>query len=409
MRGFFAGSTLITTRPVESLLPKCGACGLYRSCLSPKMKPYGQGRKRILVVGEAPGETEDQDDRPFVGEAGQLLRQSLARAGVDLDEDCWTTNAIICRPPGNKIPNEKVVEYCRPNLTHTVRELNPEVIILLGHTAVKSMIGGIWKTAVGSISRWVGWQIPAQRPNAWVCPTWHPSYLLRTRDRILEADFDRHLREAVNKPGRPWEVLPDYASKIEVIFDPEKAAAILREWRELGGTFAVDYENNCLQPETEGGEIVCCSVCREGERTIAFPWHGAAIQATGELLHADNCRFIAAGIKHEDRWTRRQFGKGVRHWFWCTMTAQHVIDNRKEICGLKFQAFIYFGAEAYDEHISQFFETRGNKKLNLVKDEVDLRQLLVYCGTDTYLEFILCFHQRQILSQQLLQHGHNAA
>ncbi len=71
------------------------------------------------------------------------------------------------------------------------------------------------------------------------------------------------------------------------------------------------------------------------------------------------------------------------------MLAAHVLDNRQAICGLKFQAFVQLGAEAYDEHIQQFLKARKGKKTNLVKDEVDLRQLLTYCGTDTLLEYLL--------------------
>jgi len=66
MKGFYPSSVVQRDQP-SSLLPKCGSCGLFKTCESPKMEPYGQGRSRVLVVGEAPGQTEDEEGRPFIG------------------------------------------------------------------------------------------------------------------------------------------------------------------------------------------------------------------------------------------------------------------------------------------------------------------------------------------------------
>lgn len=400
MRGFFPGSVLKSNAPTVSLIPKCGQCGLYKGCVTPKMRPYGEGKKKILIVGEAPGQTEDEKGRPFVGDSGKMLREVLNRLDIDLDEDCWVTNALICRPPGNKIAREDMVDFCRPNMTKTLDELKPEVIILLGSTAVKSVIGGIWKSSPGPVSRWVGWVIPNQTPNAWICPTWHPSYLMRMHSPLLDDEFYRHIKAAVSKKGRPWDKLPDWESQIEIIVDHAEAAKILREMRQRGGPHAVDLENNCLQPETPGGEIVCASVCHRGKRTIAFPWIGDVIPATQELIHDDNCSFRAANMKHEDRWFRKVFGKGVRHWEWDTMVAQHVIDNRPGICGLKFQAYVYFGAKAYDDHIEEYLQSRKGSAINQVKEEISIRQLLLYCGTDTLGDYLVADKQMDILKFQ---------
>lgn len=401
MRGFFAGSTLVTGRAPSSLLPKCGACGLFKGCKSPKMGYSGSGRKGVLIVGEFPGVTDDESGSHFTGKAGAHLDDALDSLGINMREDCWLTNALICHPEGSKIPKaSRAVEFCRPNLLKTVRELKPVVVILLGPAAVQSYIGEVWKENPGAINRWVGWQIPCQKPNVWICPTFDPLHLLREQNNVLDGLFASHLSAAVAKTERPWEEVPDYESQIEVVMDTREAAAILRRMTEKGGVIAFDYENNCLKPEVEGGEIVCASACWQGKKTIVYPWHGDAIVATGEMLHSDNCQFIASNLKHEDRWTRKAFGRPVRHWIWDTMVAAHVLDNRPGICGLKFQAFVRLGAEAYDEHISQFLKEREGQKTNRVKDEVDLRQLLTYCGTDTLLEYILAADQ----VAQMVQH-----
>ncbi len=110
-QGFFPASIWNTgTKAPASVVPRCGACGLYKTCKSPKMTPDGAGRRRILIVGDMPGAAEDALDRPFVGPAGQYLEQVLASMGVDLREDCWLTNALICHPPHGRIGDEEPPE-----------------------------------------------------------------------------------------------------------------------------------------------------------------------------------------------------------------------------------------------------------------------------------------------------------
>jgi len=398
--GFFHGSVVASSKAPPSLVPKCGACGLYKGCLSPKMPVRGNGKRGVLIVGEAPGAQEDERGMPFVGKSGQFLTETLEDLGVELFEDCWVTNSLICRPPDNETPDENKINYCRPNLMKAVRELQPKTIVLIGGIAVKSLIGGLWKygdTDVGGITRWAGFNIPCQKPNVWICPTYHPSFLMREHSEVLDRMFVQHLRAAFEHTAPPWEAPPDYKKQVEVVMDVDEAARILRRMIEKGGPCAVDYENNCLKPETKGAKIICCSVCWQGKKTIAYPWHGAAIEATKELLWSERVQKIASNLKHEERWTRWAFGKGVRSWMHDTMVAAHVLDNRPGITGLKFQAFAHLGEEAYDEHISQFLRTSGDEKINRVASEVDLRQLLEYCGADTVLEYYLAEAQIKIL------------
>ena len=395
-RGFFASSTLVATKAPVSLVPKCGACGFCNSCHSPKLPVSGKGRRRILIVGEFPSAADDEGGMHFVGESGSFLRGILDAVGLNMREDCWLTNAIICHPDGKTDKEiDSAVSYCRPVLMRTIQELDPVLIIPLGQLAVKSLIGGLWKEAdVGPITRWVGWRIPCQKPNVWICPTFHPTFVRREKKQVLEAAFRRHLRAAAELSERPWKTLPEPNKQVEVILDTDEAARVIRRMKEKGGPIAVDYENTCLKPEYPGAEIVCCSLCWRGKKTIAYPWHGAAIEATKEILHSPNCQFIAANLKHEDRWTRHVFGRPVRVWLHDTMIAAHALDNRPHICGLKFQAFVRLGAESYDDHIKRFLAAKGDARLNRVKTEVDMRQLLLYCGMDTLLEYWLAMVQR---------------
>lgn len=362
------------------------------------MPPTGEGRKGILVVAEAPGEQEDRDGVQLIGKSGQLLRKVLRKCGVDLDRDCWKTNAIICHPKSNATPTDQQVQHCLPNLLKTIHKLKPSTIVLLGATAVESLIGSLWKRdGVGSISRWVGWKIPCRSLNSWICPTYHPAHLLRANDVVLNLWFERHLRSAVQLEGAPWpEGVPDYKAQVEKIYEPGKAAAILRRMIEKGGTAAFDYETDRLKPESEDGCVVCCAVCWEGRKTIAYPWVGEAKVATGEFLRSE-VKKLGWNIKFEQRWTKREFGHGVRNWLYDGMVGTHVLDNRPEkITSAKFQAFVMLGLEPYDEEIRDYLKAKGGNTKNHIR-QVDLGKLLTYNGIDAIVAYWMGVKQLEMI------------
>lgn len=389
MKGFFDAS-LLGGKAAISQIPACGACGLYKSCLSPKMPVTGKGGRKILIVGEAPGETEDERNKQFIGKAGQRLEREFRAVGIDMRKDCWLTNSIICWPgSGNPTPNPKQIEWCRPNLFNTLEELQPEIILCFGMTAVRSLLGRIWRKDVGKIGRWVGYQIPNQKPNAWICPMYHPSYLERMNDPVMDLHFHRHLKKAVSLEGRPWEKLPEYEKQVQVLINPEEAAHKLKRFIAKRPTLiAFDYETNMLKPDSQEASIYTCAVS-DSETTLAYPWHGEAVQLTKQLLMDKTIGKVASNLKFEERWTQKEFGTGVKGWAWDTMQSAHILDNRKaNITGLKFQAYIYLGAESYDDHISPFLEGKNSNKPNKIK-QADLKQLLIYNGVDALLEVLL--------------------
>ena len=388
-KGFFSKSEIATQHVPRT--PRCGLCGLSKTCISPKMKPDGEGRKKILIVAEAPGRNEDEMNTPLVGKAGKRLKRTLKKLGVNLARDCWRTNAVICRPPENETPNSEKIEACRPNLLQTIKILDPNVIILLGGVAVESFLPTIWKEKTASVGKWAGFIIPCPKPNMWIAPTYHPSFLLRKPSPITDRLFEKHLRAAVKHKKKPWSVPPSYSEQIEVITIPTQAARILNQMRRKGGAFAFDYEANCLKPDGEGPEIISCSVCWRGKRTIAYPWAGEAIEATSKLLRSSAGK-IASNIKFEERWTKAMLKHRVKNWLWDTMLAAHVLDNRPDITGLKFQAFIHLGMLPYDKHVKPYLTTKGKSRFNRIK-ELDLKELLLYNGLDSLLEYKIAMIQ----------------
>lgn len=398
-RGFFCKSEVIS-KPTMATVPRCGACGLLKTCNSPKMEVAGHGRRSILIIGEAPGQTEDEQGKPFVGKAGKLLWETLSRLGVERN-DCWTTNALICRPPKNRTPTSKEIEYCRPNIVKTIRDLQPEIIIPLGGPAVESLIGWLWRKDTGGISRWAGFQIPSQRLNAWICPTYHPSYVLRSEQekyaKVVTRLFEQHLTNAVAKAGRPWTAVFGLfnPSQVKRIHDPIEAAKEIRGYIDTGYPSAIDYETNMLKPDSRLARIISCSIS-DGSTTIAYPWRGEAIAATSEFWLSDIPK-IASNLKYEDRWTRRLLKHGVRNWFWDTMNNAHITDNRPSITGLKFQAFVHLGVDSYDEHIQEFLRSGGSNTPNQAVQEIEINQLLTYNGLDSLLEWHVAAKQIELI------------
>jgi uracil-DNA glycosylase family 4 len=369
------------------------------------MPVAGNGGRGVLFVGAAPSMKEDARGRPFADKPGQRLRRVLRALKFDLAEDGWATYAIICRPPKSRGPTGGEVVYCRPNLRKTIEELRPDVIVPLGSSAVQAVLGPIWGESTGGIARWAGWRIPCQELNAWVCPTWEPGHILREEDKVLDKQFKTHLRDAVALDGAPWHPGPPaWAQDVRRATDTSKAARWLRNATQAKtGAIAWDYETNMLKPDGPDARVVSCAVAwgrHEPERCIAFPWHGEAITAMGELLRSAIPK-IASNLKFEDRWTRKEFGHRVRAWAWDTMLAAHVADNRPGITSVKFQAFVRLGTPAWNKHIEPFLKTKGSEAVNRILQEIDMADLLLYNGLDALLEFRVAVDQIKELGHTL--------
>lgn len=394
--GFFRPLALAVKPKTESRLPQCGACGLYKKCISPKMEVTGRGKVRLLLVGEAPGQKEDKIGKQFVGDAGNVLRKILRSVDLDI-EDVWKTNSVICRPPHNEI-SDVYIESCRPNLLKTIAELKPKVIMLLGLSAVKSVIGVDWERNIGQMSTWVGWTIPSIRFGAWLCPTYHPSYVLRLgEDQTIVRMVKDHFKQAI---GLLRKRVPDHSTdlekRIEVVTDLSEARMRLLELAREEGTLAFDYETTGLKPDDKRHRIVSCSFCTDSERAWACRIDPVLFGPLVKVLRNKKLRKVASNLKFEERWTRSKLGVGVANWHWDTMLAAHVLDNRSGITSVKFQSYVLLGVPSYDSRVAPYLEARESNGFNRI-DEIPERDLLVYNGIDSLLEFRVMQRQKKYL------------
>lgn len=129
---------------------------------------------RVMVVGEAPGFEEDRFGKPFIGRSGQLLAKLLSEAGIH-PPDVRLTNAVRCRPAGNRTPTAGEVANCRPYLLEEIKRVKPKVIIAAGGTAAAALLG-VASVKVGGIAGVVLEQPETGIP---IVTTYHPSWLMR--------------------------------------------------------------------------------------------------------------------------------------------------------------------------------------------------------------------------------------
>ena len=161
----------------------CRACSL---CDSRTQTVFGVGDEHAhwLVVGEAPGEQEDEQGEPFVGAAGQLLDRMLHALHLTRRNDgeeppaqrVYIANTLKCRPPHDRNPTPDEVALCRPHLTRQVELLRPRIVLAMGRVAVLALLGS--DEPIGKLRGRVH-MLPLAGGTP-VIVTHHPSYLLRS-------------------------------------------------------------------------------------------------------------------------------------------------------------------------------------------------------------------------------------
>ena len=146
----------------------------------------------IMLIGEAPGADEDKTGIPFVGRAGKLLNEFLAKAGIKRENDLYIANTVKCRPPGNRKPTKEEKIACGDNLKKQINMVKPKVIILCGATAMESFIFD--KKLTISKARGQVFNYDEDK-NIKLVPIFHPSYLLRQHSNAEGSPRDLMLKD----------------------------------------------------------------------------------------------------------------------------------------------------------------------------------------------------------------------
>ncbi len=159
---------------LEQLRQLALVCEKCKLCETRTTVVFGEGNPnaRVMFIGEAPGQREDETGRPFVGRAGQLLDKIIQNAMGMRRQDVYIGNINKCRPPGNRDPEPDEVAACLPFIRDQVRLVQPEVIVTLGRVAAWNLLDtrDAMKNLRGRTLLYEGTPVVA---------TWHPAYLLR--------------------------------------------------------------------------------------------------------------------------------------------------------------------------------------------------------------------------------------
>ena len=171
----------------DDLKKSIAECKKCRLCTNRTNIVLGEGNinAKIMFIGEGPGADEDKQGVPFVGKAGQLMNKAFQALGINREE-IYIANIVKCRPPSNRVPEEDEAQACLNYLRNQVVLIKPEIIVLLGSTALKTILGkeyGI--TAVRG--KWM------EKNGIKYMPTWHPAALLRDENKKIE--FWQDLKE----------------------------------------------------------------------------------------------------------------------------------------------------------------------------------------------------------------------
>lgn len=403
MDGFFQKKTVVETKKSGRALT-CVSCGLAKNCTSPKMEPFGNFKKGILNIGEAPGETEDEKGRPWQGKTGRLLQHTYRQLGIDLFEDCLNMNAVNCRPMDKKGNNRAPINYeidcCRRSVMKCIQENQPRVIILLGSSALYSVLGTRWKKDLKGISRWRGFTAPDQELNAWVCPTFHPSFVERDETGVAELVWKQDLENALMK--RNVEVPINKKAKIELIEDLSVLSKIKAAYPTV-----FDYETTGKKPHQKGHQIKCMSIADSPQHAYVFmmPEDKKQRQPVIDYLADPMIQKAAHNMKFEEAWSEVILKTEVQGWHWDTMQMAHILDNRTGVSGLKFQVYVNFGVVDYSSEIEPYLKAAKETSANdlnrideLLKKPGGKEKLMTYCAWDSLWEYRLMELQKDIVN-----------
>ncbi len=173
---------------LEQSIVNCNKCKL---CTNRTNIVFGVGNKEadIMMIGEGPGADEDKQGEPFVGKAGQLMNKALTGLGIKREE-LYIANIVKCRPPSNRVPEQDEAEACLNYLRNQVILVKPKIIVLLGSTALKNILGKEY-SITAMRGKWI------EQKGIYYMPTWHPAALLRDENKKIE--FWNDLKEVRKK------------------------------------------------------------------------------------------------------------------------------------------------------------------------------------------------------------------
>ena len=418
---FFSQGELQKTAKVELdigiLQPACGKCQLYKDCRTKKMDVSGKGEKKILILGDWPSEKDDMNAIHFSGDSGKYLIDLLKKQGISLRKDCWSLNAIRCPLPRGKKPTN-YANHCAPSIHKIIYEKKPEHILVLGDAGLVSLYGDDFSNR--ATIRWRDHFVNDEKFKSIIYATFHPRQITQDKfNNTLKATFERDIKTFChNLNKKKFKEVPTYEDQVSVLTSFDKVIKFLKMLLRRKPTVFFDYEATGLKPFRVGHKIACIGIATSlnQNKAYAFPyefndhWTRAELKEIRKLwrkvlLH-EEIKKVAHNMKFEDIWSTIMFKARPRNFMWCTMNGSHILDNRRQYVGLKFQTFLHFGVRPYDKHIQPFLRAKTGEFNEVMK--APFKDLHVYCGLDClYGLKLLDIQQSEMAGRKGLIHANS--
>lgn len=341
----------------------CDKCNrLCSSCKTNCMVGFGNKKAEIMLVGEAPGENEDEQGKPFIGRAGTYLRRRILNVAGILDDEVYITNMVRCRPPANKKPSIAEVKNCRVHLEEEVKKIKPRVIVLLGNVPLNGVLNLYRKKTeedekksggMSGITKWRGKLIWSDEFQCWIVPTYHPSFLMRTDGMYYNNQTIEDIKTAVYATTKKKPV--NYLPKFEIVDSFKRAMEVLQEAREYG-QFAIDTETTGLNVYED--KIVGISIAYNSDKGVYLDWtilkgYPLVVEYLSIMLTDKAC----TKILHNGSFDHKMFinnGISFAGRYEDTMLAAHLLDENFSK-GLKELTWVHLKFGGYTEALDKAF------------------------------------------------------
>ena len=329
---------------------ECTKCKLCEDAQSVCLMGQGPKPCNVMIVGEAPGFREEDLDRPFQGKAGEVLESTLKKAGISR-EDAYITNAVKCRPPGNRKPTKPEIRSCKEYLDREIKKVNPQYVLLLGSTALQSVLG-----ETGVLQK-RGQVIERDGVKYFICL--HPALLFRQPN--LRTQFEADIQKFANLVSGVVE--EDVDKTNWSLITTREALSDAIKWLQSHSEVSYDIESTSADSITKPGSKIYLIGFGDDTKQWVLPldYPGGPFQKKairvkimsilkdcfGNLteLIAQNGKFDNKGIKHHYDWSPKMT--------FDTMLAGHLVDENT-FHGLEYMSRVYLGATGWKFDWSSF-------------------------------------------------------
>lgn len=419
----------------------CKNCIGYKWSCQEYVPASGSGENGVLVVAEAAGEHETQEDMPLVGKAGYFLFQNLARVGIERD-GFRIHNVLSCRPPQNKLAKEPyeeaVIAYCSPLLDATIMDMRERcaksgktfVIVTLGRIAFKRIMGLTEKSPILR-QDYLCYPFWSDKYHAFVLASDHPSFLMRGNNHlvpVLQFVFKRALEIAEN--GLILDT-PEYLLDPEPSTFQQWVADYEHAWQE-DQSIALSYdietpykqgmgEDELAKEDEEDYNIIRCSFAYVPNQAVSVPWRAEWIPYIEELFSSpgikvgwnsanyDDPRIMAKMPIHGDRLDAMQMwhvlnsaldkslGSVTPYYVYTTSLWKHLADAQPAFYNAKdadmaLRDYIGIRKDLVKNNQWQVFEkhvVRLNRALNYMSEKGVLRDEVMRAEAEKKLQDLL--------------------